>query len=237
MIMESDIVAYWWTEAPGTKKQDIIRLGDIRLYVATIRSGTPHINAMVPVLMDDGRSPYIILSTDPVYKLTKAGRYGKMFIGTPTEEERSFVQTVPGLYCGNPEHDPTMSMVFANVVNRTKDMKVGPFNAPMWCRKARSRKDLKPRNNPAIRSELNITTTNKHHQARDIKEAWDAMAENAYCVGYCTDGLLFDADMIRSGGVVCVPRQYQQSLDICGVCLKSDMLHTVKTQKWKGCKL
>lgn len=235
--MESDIVAYWWTEAPGVRKQDIIRLSDIRLYVASVRAGVPHINAMVPVLMDDGRSPYIILSTGPVYKLTKAGRYGKMFIGVPTDEEKSFVQMVPGLFCGDPRQDPTMNMVYNNIVERVSNIKAGPFNAPMWCRKAKSRKDLKPRNNPAIRSELNVTSTDRHQQARDLKVAWDAMAENAYCVGYCDDGLLFDADMIRSGGVVCVPRQYHQSLDICGVCLKSDMHHTVKTQKWKGCKL
>lgn len=237
MLMHKDIVVYRWTEVLGIRKRDVLRLHEIRLYIASIRAGKPQFNSMVPVLMDDGRNPYIVLSSGPVHILSKSNRYGKMVAGNLLPCEQEYAQPVPGLFTGDPASHPVYSSLYNELERLSADIPLSPFNYPMWCRKARTRQSLCPRNNQLMVEELKIGSVPKHQQARALKDAWDRLADNAYCTGYCNDGFLFDADMIRSGGVVCVPRQYGSPLDITGACLRSDMMHIVKTHNWRGVKL
>lgn len=219
----------------GTRNNDVVKLPDIRLYIASVKAGEPVFNSMVPVLMDDGRSPHIIMSNGPVYRLSHSRRYGKLVIGELTDDEKEQAEELPGLFCGDPREDPTFKIIYDHMIRASRDIKAGPFNSPMWCRKARSRKHLTPRNNIAMREELKVSCTDVRKQVTELKAAWDAMAENAHCVGYCDNGMLWDADMIRSGGVVCVPKYYKQKLNIMGVCLRSDLQHIIKSQKWRRC--
>ena len=232
-----DLVAYRWCEVPGIRKRDVVRLHEIRLYVASMRDDHPQLNVLVPVLMGDGSNPYITLSSGPVYRLTKPGRYGKLIAGKLLDNEKDFATPVQGIFSGDPSNDPILKSTFNELYGMTTNTPVRMFNSPMWCRKAKTRRVLSPRNNQAMRYELGVKENDPKKQGRALKEVWDQLADNAYCTGYCSDGFLFDADMIKGGGVVCVPRQYDQPLDISGVCLKSDMLHIIKTQSWRGVKI
>lgn len=234
-MSNDDIVWYRWIELPPERRRtDIIRLPHIRLQLASWQCGVPYLTSAVPVLMGDGKKPYIILSAGPVYRSIDPDRQGKLIVGKRTEEEKSSTIPVEYLYSGNALHMPWTSTAHKEMVKDT--LAIGAFNSPIWCRKARSRKDLTPRDNIATREELGLTPT-EDISPRKFKAIWDGMADNAGCIGYCSDGFLWEAGMIKRGGVVCVPRQYDSEFNISGVCLKSDIKHIIKTQKWRNIKV
>ena len=216
------------------KRTDAIRLPYIRLQMAYWRGSIPCMVSAVPVLMNDGKSPYIILSTGPVYRSTDPGRQGKLIIGKRTDKEELSSVPVEYLYNGVVDYSSWVYPIHEELVKM--NCPIGAFNLPIWCRKAKSRKDLTPRDNIAIREELGIAP-NEDVSPRKLKAIWDGMSENAGCIGYCSDGFLWEAGMIKRGGVVCVPRQYNSEFNISGACLKSDIRHIIKTQKWRNFKV
>lgn len=232
--MNENIVYYEWTEIPNQRRTNILKLSEIRLHLATWISGEPYFYSAVPVLMGDGKHPYIILSAGTVYMSTERSRYGKLIVGKRTDKEKESSVVVDNIYSGPVNGHPWAKQRHAELVSM--DCPINAFNSPMWCRKAGSRKDLTPRDNMAVRSELGIDTR-AEISSRDLKKTWDNMAENAACIGYLPDGFLWEAGMIKRGGVVCVPRQYDIDLNISGACLKSDLRHIITAQRWRAIKV
>lgn len=224
------VVIYRWTELPG-KRTDVIRLPKIRLQMAYVKDGTPRFISAVPVLMADGKAPFICLSSGPVYISIDPARAGKMIVGKRTQSELFTTAPVEYLYNGEAELSEWSYAIYRHMVDNAPT-RVGMYNSPMWCRKARSRKDLVPRDNLMVRFELGIPQ-DAVISGKDLKIKWDNMAQNAGCIGYCDDGFLWESGMIKSGGVVCTPRQYNQAFSISGSCLKSDISHLIKAQKWR----
>lgn len=232
---KEDIVWYRWVEMPkDTNKSDVIRLPFIRLQMASYRNGVPYFNSAVPVLMGDGKHPRIVLCAGPVYRVTDPSRQGKLIAGRRTDEEKNISVPVEYLYSGVADTSSWALPIHRDMVSNVSS--AGAFNFPLWCRKAKTRKDLTPRDNMAVREDLGISQR-EHISAIRLKRVWDNMADNAGCIGYCPDGFLWEAGMIKRGGVVCIPRQYDSELNISGVCLKSDMQHIIKTHRWKNIKL
>lgn len=224
------IAIYRWTEV-GDSSKDVIRLPDIRLQIAYQHNGRQHLVSAAPVLMADGRTPFIILSTGPVYRCTAPGRHGKLIIGRLTPEEEKNTVPLKYLFRGPVVDELWTRSLYAELVH-SAPLTVGMFNSPMWCRKAQNRQSVTPRDNDLVRYELGVSESVKL-TSRELKEKWDQMADNACCIGYCKDGFLWEAGMIKSGGVVCIPRQYNQVLNITGSCLLSDIEHIARIQKWR----
>lgn len=224
------IAVYQWTEV-GDSSKDVIRLPDIRLQVAYLKNGTRFLVCAVPVLMADGRTPFIIMSTGPVYRCTAPGRHGKLIIGKLTPEEKQNTVPLRYLFRGPVLDELWTRTTYNDLVHNAPD-NVGMFNSPMWCRKAKTRQDVTPRDNRLVRYELGLSE-NANLTTKEIKNKWDQMADNACCIGYCKDGFLWESGMIKKGGVVCIPRQYNQVLNITGSCLLSDIEHVARAQKWR----
>lgn len=232
--LSEDIVYYRWTELESSSRlSDVVRLPEIRLHLATKHDGKDYFTSAVPVLVGDGRKPSITMSAGTVYICT-GSREGKMIVGKRTPDEIGNSKLVPLLYSGDVDEAPWFRDSFNDIAMR--DYKIGAFNYPMWCRRARSRTQLRPKDNKAVRQELGISY-DVQLSADKLKKIWDGMAENAGCIGYCQGGFLWDAAIIRGGGLVCVPRQYGNELNIAGACLKSDILHIIKTQRWRSIRL
>ena len=232
--INEDIVYYRWSELESSNRMaDVVRLPEIRLQLATRHEGKDYFTSAVPVLMGDGRKPIITMSASTVYVCT-GSREGKMIVGRRTPEEMEHSKLVPLLYSGDVNDAPWFRETFDDLTSR--DYKIGAFNYPMWCRRSRSRTQLRPRDNKAVRQELGIQL-DAEISAEKLKKIWDGMAENACCIGYCQGGFLWDADIIRGGGLVCVPRQYGNELNIAGACLKSDLRHIIKSQRWRAIKV
>lgn len=229
-----DIVYYQWTEVPGKFRSDIIRLSEIRLHIATWKDNNPYYACAIPVLMGDGKQPHIVLCAGTVHMSTDINRFGKLIVGKLTDAEKQHSKLISDLYSGDTCHHSWAALKHKELTNMGCPISV--FNSPMWCRKARSNKDLTPRNNMAVRGELGYGRT-EEPSPRELKRVWDNMAENALCIGHCSDGFLWDAGMIKRGGIVCVPRQYDADLNISGACLKSDFRHIATTQRWRSIKV
>lgn len=233
--ISEDIVYYRWTEveSANTKVSDVVRLPEIRLQLATKHNGKDYFTSAVPVLMGDGRNPTIILSAGTVY-VCSAPREGKLIVGSRTKEETEYSTAVPLLYSGDVKEAPWFKTVYDDLTS--KDYKVGAFNYPMWCRRSKSRKSLKPRDNEMVRQELGLPYDKELSSVR-LKQIWDGMADNAGCIGYCKGGFLWDSSIIKGGGLLCVPRQYGSHLNIEGACLKSDLKHIMKSQRWRAIRV
>ena len=232
--MSHDIVVYQWTELPAKSKQDVIRLKNIRLYIASVRNQQPVLHCLLPVLRGDGKNPVVSLTAGPAYRLSDPDRYGKVVTGKLTKSEMPYAELVQEVYRADPRDSHIHQAIYNDMMQRASNEVPGPFNSPMWCRKASNRLAVYPKNNSVVCSDLGISVADKRYRNPEVKQAWDRMADNAFCIGYCSDGFLWDFDVILAGGVVCTPRQYGQPLDIFGVCLKSDLRHIIKTHKWHG---
>lgn len=224
------IAVYRWTEV-GDSSKDVIRLPDIRLQIAYQKDGKKYLVCAVPVLMADGKTPFIIMSTGPVYRCTAPGRHGKLIIGKLTPDEQKNTVPIKYLFRGPVVDELWTRATYSDLIHSAPDA-VGMFNSPMWCRKAKSRQDVTPRDNHLVRYELGLSES-VPMTANELKVKWDQMADNACCIGYCKDGFLWESGMIKKGGVVCIPRQYNQVLNITGSCLLSDIERLARMQKWR----
>lgn len=175
--MSHDIVVYQWTELPAKSKKDVIRLQDIRLYVASVRNHQPVLHCLLPVLRGDGKNPVISLAAGPAYRLTSSNRYGRVVTGKLTDEERAHSELVHDVYRTNPDHNPIHKAIYSSLMQRSEGWLPGPFNSPMWCRKAVNRLAVYPKNNSVVCSDLGITTPDKRYRSPVVKQAWDRMAD------------------------------------------------------------